>query len=177
MKRVLSGAVAGAMMMLISFPLLAQNDSVSMEALRQCREYSDIGKRLSCYDHIGEPAPIVETTTVPADADPQDTAAGAAEVSEEVENDSLYRDLTDDIGLPKSDDAYETIHATVVRCGEANNRKFYFYFDNGQIWKYIGGKRLRYKSCNAPANLTEDGFGFRLQIDGKPGLLRVQRVK
>ena len=177
MKRLLSGAVAGALLLFFAAPLLAQSESVSMQELRQCREYADAAKRLACYDHIGEPAPIVKTTTVPADSKPQDTAAAAAEVPQEVEDDSQYRELTDDIGLPTSDDADETIRATVVRCGEANNRKFYFYFKNGQVWQYLGGNKLRYKNCNTQASLIEDGFGFKLQLDGKSGYLRVRRVK
>lgn len=177
MKRILSGVVAGAMLLLISFPLLAQYDSVSMEALRQCREYSDIGKRLACYDHIGEPAPIVETTTVPADAEPQDTAAAVAEVPQELEDDSQYRELTDDIGLPMQEGGEKTFLATISRCGLASNRIFYFYFENGQIWKYLGHRRLKYRDCNFEAKIIEDAFGFALQIEGESRLLRIIRVK
>ncbi len=176
MKKVFSGTLAGAMLLLISLPLPAQNDSVSMEALRQCREYSDIEKRLACYDQIGEPAPVVETPPVPADAESAAAAAAAADVPQEIERVSQHPVPSDDFGLPKSEDALESIRATVVRCGEANDHRFYFYLDNGQVWKYLGGKYLRYKSCNSPATLSEDSLGFKLQMDGKPSL-RVKRVR
>jgi hypothetical protein len=77
--------------------------------------------------------------------------------------------------LPKEDGAYDSISATVVRCQE-NNYKFYFYLDNGQVWQHIGSKRLRYKSCNSPAKLSQDGLGFRLEMEGEPSL-RVKRVR
>ena len=175
MKRVFWGALAGAML-LISFPLPAQNDSVSIQQLRQCREYTDAEKRITCYDRIGEPAPVADKPTVPADTETSAAAIAAADVPQEIEPDSQGPESSHDFGLPKSEDDFETIHANVVRCGEANNRKFYFYFDNGQVWKYLGGKKLRYRTCSFPAALTEDSFGFTLRIEEKSSL-RVQRVK
>ncbi|MDH3336378.1 MAG: hypothetical protein OER22_05305 [Gammaproteobacteria bacterium] len=176
MKSLLSGAVAGALL-LCSAAVLADNESVPMDELHQCREYPDIEKRLACYDGIGETAPVVATTGIAVQVEPQETEAVAAEVSQEVDDDSQYRELTDDIGLPKSEDNYETILTTVVRCGVANNRKFYFYFENGQVWQYLGNKKLRYRNCNAQAKLVEDGIGFKLQLDGESGQPRVKRVK
>ena len=174
MKRVFSGALAGAMLM--SLPLPAQNDSVSMEELRQCREYSDLEQRLACYDQIGKPAPVVETPAVPADAASPAATAAAADVPQEVKRVSQHPVPSDDFGLPKSEDALESIRATVVRCGEANDHRFYFYLDNGQVWKYLGGKYLKYKSCDSPVTLSEDSLGFKLQMDGKSSL-RVKRVR
>ena len=65
----------------------------------------------------------------------------------------------------------------MVRCGEANNRRFYFYFDNGQVWKYLGRKKLRFLDCDSQATLVEDGFGFTLKLDTDEREMRVQRVK
>ena len=176
MKRVFLGALAIAIPLLSSFPLAAQSDSVLMQQLRQCREYSDVQKRVTCYDRIGEPASVAVTPSVPANTQTAATEVAAADVPQEVERVSQDPEPTDDFGLPKSEDDLNTIHATVVRCGEANNHRFYFYFDNGQVWKYLGGKKLRYRTCKFPATLTEDSFGFALRIDGKSSL-RVRRVK
>ncbi|MCH8943146.1 MAG: hypothetical protein IH910_00030 [Proteobacteria bacterium] len=176
MKRIFSGALAGAMLLLISSPLTAQNDSVSTEELRQCREYSDLEKRLACYDQIGELAPVVETPAVPVAAELPAATAAAAVVLQEVERDAQHPVPSDDFGFPKSEDALESIRATVVRCGEANDHRFYFYLDNGQVWKYLGSKYLKYKSCDSPVTLSEDSLGFKLQMDGKSSL-RVKRVR
>lgn len=188
----------GALLLLFAAPLYAQSESDSMQELRQCREHEKPEIRLACYDRITvstaatelQPAVVEEVPPEPelqhdgameqeSVGEPTTAAASQAVDSEEVsaEPESQYAELTDDIGLPKTGDANKPILAYVARCGEANNRKFYFYLDNGQIWQYIGGRRLRYKSCDTPATLTEDGLGFMLQMDGESRRLRVQRVK
>ena len=193
----------GALLLLFAAPLYAQSQSDSMQELRQCREHEEPEARLACYDRVAVSTAATESqAAVVEDVPPEpelphdepmedepmeqesvgEPAAAATpqsvaseEVSEEPE--SEYAELTDDIGLPKTGDANRPILAYVARCGEANNRKFYFYFDNGQIWQYIGGRRLRYKSCDTAARLTEDGLGFMLQLDGESRRMRVQRVK
>jgi hypothetical protein len=191
MKQVLSGAVAGASLVLFAFPLAAQDANDSVLQLDQCRQYTDAEERLACYDEIGKQAapaePMTdepetpetvapaaaaaaeaEATAAPAGAPPDDVLQAAEQSSEEAE-------AADEFGLPKEDDDYASMSATVVRCQESNY-KYYFYLDNGQVWRYLGNKRLRYKDCNSPAQLNEDGLGFKLQMDGEPSL-RVKRIK
>lgn len=175
MNRLILGVATGAML-LCSAPPLAASETVSVDELFECREIADSEQRLACYDGIGKPAPAIEPAAGDAEPPVQDRGAAAAVVAAgEVEPD--YRELTDDVGLPRTDEDSQRIRATVVRCGQANNRKFYFYFDNGQVWEYIGGQRLRYKNCDTQASLVEDGLGFKMRLDGKPLELRVRRVK
>jgi len=164
MKSTFSGICASAILLFLTVPLFAQNASVSMEELHECREFAEAETRLACYDRLGSPGAAVQAQTV---------------VSEEAlaEEESAYGELADDVGLPNKDDAKKPILVTLTSCGEASNRIFYFKFENGQIWKYIGRKKLKYKNCNPNATLLEDGFGFSLQLDGEAGKLRVQRVK
>jgi hypothetical protein len=192
LKRVL-GTSAITMLLLISLPLPAQNDSDAMQQLLKCREFSDIEKRAACYDDIGEVAPIAEAPAISADevapiaeapAIPAEMETAAAAVvttaamdaPEDTELEAPSDEPADDIGLPKSEDELVSIRTTVVRCGQANDYRFYFYLDNGQVWKYLGGDQLRYRNCNTPATINEDGLGFKLKMDGKSSL-RVQRVK
>ena len=179
-------------LLLAAAPLFAQQDNVSMQELQQCRDLQDPAERMACYDNIGAAAapapaapPPVEAVSpaaaepaatppveqpAPAEAAETTTAAPAAAAEE-------YGELTDDVGLPKSGEDLQLMRATVARCGEANNRRFYFYFDNGQVWKYLGRKKLRFLDCENQATLIEDGFGFTLKIDGDEREMRVQRVK
>ena len=175
MKPVLSGAVAGALLILFSFPLPAQDASDSTRQLDQCREYTDAEKRLACYDAIGEPAAAVAATPAATAAAAAAPASAVPDAPQEAAQSAGKAEAADDFGLPKEDGAYDSISATVVRCQESNY-KFYFYLDNGQVWQHIGSKRLRYKSCNSPAKLSQDGLGFRLEIEGEPSL-RVKRVR
>jgi hypothetical protein len=179
LKRVFLGTSAITMLLLISFPLPAQNDSDAMQQLTKCHEFSDIEKRLACYDNISDVAPIAEAPASPAELE---TAAAtvvttaAMDVPEDAEVEAQSPEPADDFGLPKSEDELESIRVTVVRCGQANDYKFYFYLDNNQVWQYLGGNHLRYSSCDSPATLTEDSLGFKLQMDGRPSL-RVRRMK
>ena len=188
LKRVFLCASAGAML-LISFQLPAQNESVSTEQLQQCREIADTEERLACFDNISEPAPTTETPaeapvetpaetpTVSAAAATAAVAATAATASPEAEAESEPEPDPDaDFGLPTPEENRETIQANVVRCGEASNRKYYFYLDNGQIWEFLGRSNPRYRSCNSPVTVTEDGMGFSLQMDGDSSH-RVRRYK
>jgi hypothetical protein len=183
------GTSAGAMLLLFSLPLSAQNDGVSMQQLNQCREIADTEERIACYDNISEPAPTAdtpaeapvetpaETPTVSAEAATAAAAATAATASPEAEAESRPEPDPDaDFGLPTPEENRETIQANVARCGEASNRKYYFYLDNGQIWEFLGRSNPRYRSCNSPVTITEDGMGFSLQMEGDSSH-RVRRYK
>jgi hypothetical protein len=191
-KRIFLSTSAGAMLLLISIPLSAQDDNVSMQQLNQCREIADTEERLACFDNISEPAatseaavetaaetPVETHTEAPAEtlAAGAATAAAAATASPEAEAESEPEPDPDaDFGLPTPEENRETIQANVVRCGEANNRKYYFYLDNGQIWEFLGRSNPRYRSCNSPVTVTEDGMGFSLQMEGDSSH-RVRRYK
>ena len=168
------GAAFGLLFIVSS--LAAQDQSGVVDKIQQCGDIEDTDERLACYDRIGRSqaaempdpgaddagAPLVSDT--PVDATPE--ASEAAEGQQSV----------DDFGLPKDADDFGAIEATVARCGESNNRKFYFYLDNGQVWQYIGVQNPRRLDCEGPATLTEDSFGFKLHLQGKPDL-RVRRVR
>jgi len=177
MKRVFFGAGLGAMLLVFAMPITAQHDDGPMRELEQCRELDGDDQRLSCYDRIGETPSVVAATTVKTETSPVVDTTAAIDVQEQ---DSQYVELTDDIGLPKKAqpaDDYNTVLATISRCELASNRIFYFYFENGQIWKYIGRKQLKYRDCSGEAEIKEDRFGFELQLDGETRSVRVARVK
>ena len=152
-------APSALLLLLLSSPLGAQEDADLMSELKACRGLSDIEERLACYDKIGKKEPAAEAVPV----EPQ-----APEVQSATTEESF--------GLPKTEEQLTSIQAKVVRCGYSNNRRFYFYLDNGQAWKYLGSKRLRYKNCDSAATLSEDRIGFKLRMTGEPAF-RVQRVR
>jgi hypothetical protein len=153
----------------------AQSEGTLADDLEQCQTITHSADRLACYDRVSKPEPA--TTEAPQEEQHEEQNATDANTTETAEPDSEEGALTDDTGLPKSADDFKPIAVTVTRCSEGHNRQFYFYFDNGQAWKYIGGKTLRYRDCDRPATLREDGLGFSLQLDGDEARLRVQRVR
>ena len=179
----------GAVMLLVAVSLSAEDNL--KEELELCRSIADSGGRLLCYDRIGRPppaaAPVAAPAVVPEAAAPAvvpEAAApavvpeAAAPAVKSATDDAQNEEPPDDFGLPKAeDDPRNTILETIERCGEANDRRFYFYFENGQIWKYLGTKKLRIRDCNRSGRITEDEFGYALRIEGDNRSLRVKRVR
>ncbi len=145
--------------------LLVAEDNL-MEELDRCRSISIDDARLVCYDSVGK---------APLNAAPQDIppVPQEAEVADPVE----YKVLTDDVGLAESEADSIAFLATISDCVLAPNFQFYFYFDNDQVWRYLGNKKLRYRECNITAKITEDRLGYSMQIDGETRSLRIERVK
>jgi hypothetical protein len=174
--------ITGAVALLLTVLGHAENDCVEAEGIERCRTIADVLARLACYDRIGRPeAAPTRALEVPGDSVPEPLPMGQDSQDPEIPvvaaEDTEYRELTDDVGLPKSADDYKPIPVTVVRCGQSNNRKWYFYFDNGQVWQYLGARVLRYRGCNTPGVLIEDGMGFALQMEADEAKLRVKRVR
>lgn len=174
MKKVHGIACLSLVLLSYCYPAVAQEDTALLDELKACRGLADVNERVACYDKIGttpaaavDPAPA-SPAPPPAPAATATAAAAAAAAGGE--------EVSEDFGLPKSEDAFDSIRANVVRCGKSNNRKFYFYLDNGQAWKYLGSRNLRYKNCDTPATIREDRLGYTLQMDGEPRL-RVQRAR
>jgi nucleoid-associated protein YgaU len=128
------------------------------------------------------PAPIEDppvaasaATTVSAAAasPPEPVAAAVATQGPE------YAPLTDDIGawnIRTANNAKRPIRATVTRCFRNARDDYFFHFENGQIWKYKGNRRLRYKECSFDVTITRDGFGYKMQPIGEDRTLRISRV-
>jgi hypothetical protein len=146
-----------------------EDDSSVVRSLGECRAIADPSRRLACYDAIGRPPadgrePATET------APPASAATGdrAPEPSA----------LPGDFGMAEDDEPDETSYTiTISRCGEATNRHFYFYFDNGQVWRYVGRKKLRLRDCSGEATVVEDRIGIGIRLPGEDWLHRVIRVK
>jgi len=145
--------------------LLIAEDNL-IEDLDRCRSISNEDARLVCFDGIGK----ARLNAAPQDIPP---APPEAEVTDPVE----YKVLSDDVGLMVSEADPIAFLATISDCVLAPNYQFYFYFDNGQVWRYLGNKKLRYRECNLAAKITEDRMGYSMQIDGETRSLRIERVK
>jgi hypothetical protein len=166
--------IFGGSVLLLAASTYAQSDDHSKGGVEQCREIADAEARLACYDRIGRSDPVGREEL---ESEPDAAAESDPSIAGSETEDSEYDTLTDDTGLPKAADSNKPIPVTVSKCGEATNFKFYFYLDNGQVWRYIGGEKLRLRGCEGTAFLVEDRFGFTLQMDGDSARLRVKRVK
>ncbi len=87
--------------------------------------------------------------------------------------------LTDDVGSWSGqigNEDTQPIRATVTRCSQNSMDDYFFHFENGQVWKYKGRRRLWYKECSFDVTITRDFFGYKMQPEGEDRTLRISRV-
>lgn len=156
-----------ALLVLIVTAGPASADDRLSAGVRACAAVSDDDERLTCFDAlaaaIADDAPAVAVAATPA-------AASAAPPP-----------LTDDVGKPQTDEpgeAPETYAATVARCekNDATNR-WYFYLENGQVWRQSNTGRLRFRDCAFDVTLQRDLFGYKMAIPSEDKTVRVSRVE
>ena len=119
-------------------------------ALQRCGAIEDAESRLECYDELAKQSP------------PEETPPAAKEAEK---------------GAEKEDQGAETFTAEVTRCEEAHDGKYFFFFDNGQVWKQVKTDRERYRDCSFTVTVTRDWFGYKMQRDGEQRRIRISRVK
>jgi len=79
------------------------------------------------------------------------------------------------VGVKKSEEL--ELQARVVRCQKDGFRRYFFYFENGQVWKQKSDRRLSYKECDFNITITKDVFGYKMLPEGETRRIRISRVK
>ena len=173
--------IVGAVFMFAAFSARA-DDSISDE-LRRCASIGDASARLACYDGLsGRQMPASAAPGASLDPSIDSSAAERSVVEPSVVQPSANKPLADpnsETVRGNTDDRYETIsiRATVTKCRQDDNKKYYFYLENGQVWKQSDRKRLKYEDCNFDVTITKDFFGSKMRQDGEDRRVRVTRVK
>ena len=143
-------------------------------ALRECTQIVDNMDRLACFDNA---MGTQQVTGSRAEEPATETDAGR-----EIETDH-YVPLNDEVGqetLDRRDDIDSRepeIRGRVVRCETDVYGKYYFYFDNGQVWKQKDGRRLAFAECDFEVTISKDFFGYRMQALGEQRKIRISRVQ
>ncbi len=157
------------------------------EKLQQCRALEDQAVRLACYDELASRKPEAEPATLTV----VETDTAAEQTSEETEsvtdamaevadappaNDERLATLgQEQVGVKKSEEL--ELQARVVRCQKDGFRRYFFYFENGQVWKQKSDRRLSYKECDFNITITKDVFGYKMLPEGETRRIRISRVK
>ena len=158
--------IIGTMALTASAEVHAQDSS----DMGRCAELENADARLTCYDEaIGR-----NSSSRP---DPEPAPEPAPEpVPEPVP-------LTQDVGeeqldsYDKSESESTIIEGRVTECRKDANNKYYFVFDNGQVWKQRSNARVPAGQCDFRVTITRDTFGYRMQIDGEGKKIRIGRVR
>lgn len=168
--------------------------------LQECAAITDDAERLSCFDVLASTsndmtaaapaapaAPAVETTPeVPAaptveaapvapPATPAAPVAVAATTSPEV------IPLSDDVGkttAPDEKSESPKYASKVTKCTEnKQSGQYYFYFENGQVWKQSKYRKLRWRECEFDVTVEKSAFGYDMYIPEKDRTIRVSRIR
>jgi hypothetical protein len=115
-----------------------------------------------------------ETATITAVAVPETATATVAPSEQPSMNDSMggYKFEEKPLDHPDND-----INTRIVQCQQDLDKAWYFKFENGQVWKQVDGKTRRFTSCDFPVVVSKDGFGYKMQIEGKGAKIRISRRK
>ena len=137
----------------------------TVEELKVCARMADQNARLACFDKLGESVLREES------ADNKPTQEEKIQPEAATETTTIVEPLPDDLGSSKTTQYLGLITA----CKRGQYGDWYFTFDNGQVWKEINGRNLRFKECNFYATITKDAFGYKMRIEGEKGTIRVRR--
>lgn len=163
--------------------LMARADDSISDELRRCASIEDASARLACYDGLSGrqiSAPVAPSASLDPSVALSSVERSVVEPSavEPSANKPLADPNTETV-RENTDDRYETVstRAAVTKCRQDGNKKYYFYLENGQVWKQSDRKRLKYEDCNFNVTITKDFFGSKMQRDGEDRRIRITRVK
>ena len=139
----------------------------TIEELKVCANMTDQDARLACFDELGESVASEEA----ADSSPTQEEEVQPEATTEAE--TTVMPLPDELGS-SNDVQYAGL---ITSCQKGQYGKWYFIFDNDQVWKDTNNRNLRFKECHFNATITRYAFGYKLQIEGSDRTIRVKRVR
>jgi hypothetical protein len=140
--------------------------------MARCADIKNADARLACYD-----------AAVGLNTSPEPAAKGAEESSDGATSSSDPLPLTEQVGAAQLDRKdrpemeEERFQGRVVECKRDSSRKWYFYFDNGQVWKQRSNAPFAKRDCDFTVTLSRDSFGYTMQIEGETKKIRVGRVR
>lgn len=147
----------------------------AVEGLKLCAKMTDRDARLACYDDLGKRLLGEESVDDMSFANDDIQAEAAETATAAVVSPSLPDDLGGTV-FEKESDAPQN-KGRVTSCKKGADNRWYFYFDNEQVWKESNTGRYRFKDCNFVATISRDGFGYQMQQEGKTRKIRVKRVR
>jgi len=137
----------------------------TVEELKVCARMTDQDARFACFDNLGERVLRDEPT------DKKQAQEKMAQPEAVTATATIAQPLPDDFGFSKS----IQYSGLITSCEKGHYGNWYFIFDNGQVWKEVNKRNLRFKKCNFNATITKDAFGYKMQIDGVEKTIRVRR--
>lgn len=164
-----------------------------VEELKACAEMTDRDTRLACFDNLGERVlreesatekPTPEMVAQPEAAATETVTETKTETKAETETATTVTATSappfpDSLGGSKfGNDPVATnfpYGGLITSCKQGHYGDWFFFFDNGQVWKEVHHRNRRFKECNFNATITKGGFGYKMRIDGEEKNIGVTR--
>ena len=151
-----------------------------VDELKTCAKVTDRNARFACYENLGKRALENETAAERSSAEIiAQPEAAAVPVAIGTTTNTVA--LPDDLGSASIDDPSQSTEkqnrSLLTSCKKGADQQWYFYFENGQVWKQIDSHRLSFRECNFIATITKDGFGYKMQIESVNKKFRVTRKR
>ena len=125
----------------------------AVEELKACAAVTDKEARLACFDALGERVLSEE----PANSEPPQAAT--------------LQPIPEDFGRTQ-----EVEYAvSITSCRQGGSGTWFFFLENGQVWKEANKRNLRLKECSFDATIRKDGFGYKMAIAEIDKTIRVKR--
>jgi len=147
----------------IALTAMAEVHAQDPSDMAGCAELENADARLACYDEV-------ISRSISSQPNPEAAEKEPNPLTEEVGQEQL--DSKD-----KPDQEPEVFAGRVTDCRQNADGKWYFYFANGQVWKERNSGRQRFKDCDFEATITEDVFGYKMQVDGEGKKIRIGRIR
>jgi hypothetical protein len=141
--------------------------------LESCANLEDPQARLACYDAASQGL---------QEAKPASPPAGAAPARESLVSPAAENSTPPSAGISEEqpdteDQKEEPLRLLLTDCQKGPTSKWYFYFDNGQVWKQRDNDRFSIKDCNGEVAISKDFFGYKIEFQTTENKIRAARVK
>ncbi len=168
--KVLAGAISVILVapILLLLPARSVADNGVEDEMMRCASVDDASARLACYDGLADRK--VSSHAIVAAPTPAPGKPPVASPPDELGSESLGR--KDDM---KDEEA--AVVARVIRCDKDARKDYRFYLEGGQVWKQISDRKLYYKNCDFNVTISKDFFGYKMQVDGEKGKIRISRIR
>lgn len=138
--------------------------------MARCAELENKDARVACYDEVmGR-----NSSSMPDSQADELEPVGISPSREPIP-------LTEEFGQEQVEGKPETdstiVRGRVTSCQQDANDKWYFYFENGQVWKQRSRARLRSRDCDFWVTISRDTLGYKMQIEGDEKQIRVGRIR
>lgn len=165
-----------AMLLMASTSFNPAHSADPIEELKTCARMTDREARFACIDNLGQRVLQEESAE---ERPTREEAAQPEAVTTAPE--TKVQPPPDDLGVAKFGDDQESksikYSGMVTSCEKGHHGDWYFTFDNGQVWKEVVDRDLRFKECNFSVTIMKDFIGYKMKVEAFERPIRVKRYQ